>query len=520
MIKIRSKALILWTVIVIILAGIPMSNRDASAASLDFAGRTWNIKQSNSPVGPGPNLFSASPNDVWSDQDGLHLSIHKNGPFWYSTEVILDESLGYGTYMIQTDSRQDILNANAVFGAFTWDSNGGSPIPGSPNREIDFEDSRFGNAADSTNSQVVVQPFNVPGNLERFTLPDLSSDAKLTRFFTWSPGKVEFTTLKGHHSPTNFPPADVIHQYTYLDDGVNHFVPIPDRENYRMNLWLFESSAPVGDQEVEVLISDFQYLPLPPSDNTVLFDFESGNQSWGSFGAITTGSGELPTGGSIGQGRFHTADYSDPNAGFGIVDISPAGQDLSTFLGLSVDALFEDVDGQPPFVGTKELEIIVETPSFEEFITTVTMTDEYQTFSVAFEDFQSGLTSLPPTPTQLSDVAIKLVVRNESGTGFGDLHYDQITGLNSIDNADFDADLEVDGNDFLVWQRGHGNGSLHSEGDANNSLTVDGSDLSLWENQYGSIGGSLTAAISSVPEPASSTALLFGLVGVIMRRLK
>ena len=128
----------------------------AAAESLQFAGRTWNIKQANTPVGPGPNRFSDSPSDVWSDQDGLHLSIHQTGPFWYSTEVILDDSLGYGTYLFQTDSRQDVLDTNAVFGAFTWDPFGGSPIPGDPNREIDFEDSRFGNPLDPTNSQVVV----------------------------------------------------------------------------------------------------------------------------------------------------------------------------------------------------------------------------------------------------------------------------------------------------------------------------------------------------------------------------
>ncbi len=492
----------------------------AVAASLDFAGRTWNIKQATTPVGPGPNRFSDSPNDVWSDQDGLHLSIHKTGPFWYSTEVILDESLGYGTYMFQTDSRQDILNANAVFGAFTWDPFGGSPIPGSPNREIDFEDSRFGDPADPMNSQVVVQPFSVPGNLQRLTLPDLSQGSMLTRFFTWSPGKVEFTTLLGHHSPTNFSPGDVIHQYTYLDNGSDHLVPIPNRETFRLNLWLINSSAPVGNEPVEVLINDFQYFPLPPGDNTVLYDFESGSQGWGSFGAITTAFGELPTGGSIGQGRFHRGDFSQPDGGnFGIVDVSPPGQDLSSFVGLSVDALFKDVAEQPAFVGVKELDIAVETTTGEEFFApTITMTDEYQTFSVAFNDFQSTSTLLPPTPTDLSDVTIKLVVFNSNGTGFAELNYDRVTGLNSINNADFDADLDVDGNDFLIWQRGFGTGSMHSQGDVNNSSNVDGDDLSYWENQFGKVAGSLAPSVSSVPEPASSTALLLGILGTMMVR--
>src|SRR5688572_27783321 len=79
--------------------GIGPKPPHAAAVSLDFAGRTWNIKQSTSPVGPGPNRFSANPNDVWVDAAGLHLTIHKYSNVWYSTEVILNESLGYGTYM-------------------------------------------------------------------------------------------------------------------------------------------------------------------------------------------------------------------------------------------------------------------------------------------------------------------------------------------------------------------------------------------------------------------------------------
>lgn len=235
-------------------------------ATLQFAGQTWTIKQSNSPVGPGPNRFSGSSSDVWSDEAGLHLTIQKTGSNWYSTEVILNQSLGYGTYMFQTSSRQDLLDANATFGAFTWDSAGGDTIPDNPNREIDFEDGRWGNAADPTSSQVVVQPYYRSGNLKRITLPDLSEDAALTRFFTWSPGKVEFYSLRGHHSPTNFPAEAVIHHYVYIANGTTRLVPTPGAENFRFNLWLFRSTAPAGNEPVEVVVNDFAFLPLLPGD--------------------------------------------------------------------------------------------------------------------------------------------------------------------------------------------------------------------------------------------------------------
>ncbi len=505
--------MVLWAALV------PLFVCSPAAATLDFAGRTWAIKDSfGQQVGPGPNRFSADPDDVWVDEQGLHLTIQKSGPFWYSTEVILAESLGYGTYMFQTDSRQDILDANAVFGAFTWDPFGGGTIPNNANREIDFEDSRWGNPADPTNSQAVVQPYFVPGNLDRITLPDLSQDAALTRFFTWSPGQVEFTTLRGHHTPDNFPPQDVIHQYTF-----NGAVPVPGRETFRFNLWLFNSTAPAGNQPVEVLVNDFQFTPLPeppPSPDTVLFDFESGSQGWGSFGAITTDSGQVPGGGSVGTGRFHSADFSVPDAGnFGIVSVSPSGQDLSEFTGLSLDALFRDVPGQPSFVGVKELDIIVATgsgASEEEFFAPkVTLSDEYQTFEVAFEDFASTQTSLPPTLADLSDVTIKLVVFNTNGTGHAQLLYDQITGLGAPENADFDSDTDVDLSDLLTLQRGFGVGTTAGEGDANGSGSVDGDDLVAWENQFGE-GAVAGSAAVAVPEPCCQLITAAGVLACLV----
>jgi hypothetical protein len=66
---------------------------------------------------------------------------------------------------------------------------------------------------------------------------------------------------------------------------------------------------------------------------------------------------------------------------------------------------------------------------------------------------------------------------------------------NAVASADFDHDGDVDGRDFLVWQRG-GSPAPRSTG-----------NLSLWQEQYAAAGGSLTAAVQ-VPEPGTSSLLM------------
>lgn len=70
------------------------------------------------------------------------------------------------------------------------------------------------------------------------------------------------------------------------------------------------------------------------------------------------------------------------------------------------------------------------------------------------------------------------------------IYFEEPAGL----TADFDNDGDVDGNDFLVWQRNNSVGSL-----------------SAWENEYGMTAGSVAAA-TAVPEP--SAALLSAIIAV------
>ena len=81
--------------------------------------------------------------------------------------------------------------------------------------------------------------------------------------------------------------------------------------------------------------------------------------------------------------------------------------------------------------------------------------------------------------------------------------------MGTVGDADFDDDNDVDGVDFLIWQRGLGIGSTHADGDANEDNVVDAADLAVWEAQYGTPPP--LSASSAVPEPASAVLVLLGL---------
>jgi hypothetical protein len=82
----------------------------------------------------------------------------------------------------------------------------------------------------------------------------------------------------------------------------------------------------------------------------------------------------------------------------------------------------------------------------------------------------------------------------------------------TIISADFDADANVDGSDFLEWQRTVGQ---FQGGDANGDAIVDGADLLAWKQQF----PANSAQASVVPEPhfACAPALAI-LLGAMQRR--
>jgi hypothetical protein len=210
--------------------------------TVSWNGASWQVKTSTAAVGPGPNIFSKA--NVSVDASGfLHLKIARDASGrWTTSEVIAPTSLGYGTYTFTVATRLDQLDPNVVLGLFTWSDK--APYA---HREIDFEAARWGNAADPTNAQFVVQPYDVANHLVRFTNPGV---VRTVQQFTWRAGQVSFVSRRLDTGATVF-------SYTYTGADV----PKPGDERVHLNLWLFGGAAPTNAQPVEVVVESFGFAP-------------------------------------------------------------------------------------------------------------------------------------------------------------------------------------------------------------------------------------------------------------------
>jgi PEP-CTERM motif len=72
--------------------------------------------------------------------------------------------------------------------------------------------------------------------------------------------------------------------------------------------------------------------------------------------------------------------------------------------------------------------------------------------------------------------------------------------------GDFDGDGDVDGTDFLVWQRGGSPDPLSA------------SDLVDWRTNFGTVASSINAATTGVPEPTTWLLLTIGMAMILAGR--
>lgn len=205
-----------------------------AAPTIQFAGRTWTVKVSSVPVGPGPNLFAAS--NVVVDASGLRLSVRPSAAGWTCAEVIAQGEFGYGSYRWTVSSTMPQLDPNVVLGMFTW-----SDDPEQANRELDIEFSGWGRPDEVRRGAYSVhQPAH--SVTHRFATAPGRSEHRLS----WTPGRVAFSS---HFGPL-----------VQLWSHESAAVPTPGGGVApRINLWLFQTASPAAAQSVA--IESFTYTP-------------------------------------------------------------------------------------------------------------------------------------------------------------------------------------------------------------------------------------------------------------------
>jgi hypothetical protein len=131
-----------------------------------------------------------------------------------------------------------------------------------------------------------------------------------------------------------------------------------------------------------------------------------------------------------------------------------------------------------------------------------------QTPDVAMADVaMTDVTS--PAAIDFSFNRVRAFAGNANASGpYADFAVDEIRlGNNYVDvapiapsgDADFDNDSDVDGADFVIWQRGLGTGTTNGQGDADGNGVVNGADLGVWKGEF----ATAEPVAGAVPEPAA-----------------
>jgi hypothetical protein len=221
-------------------AGTPSTlSERMTPGKMNFSGFEWEVYRV-----PRDNfgiLYPNSSSNVWTDQKGwLHLRITKESEGWTGAEINLTRSLGYGTYSFVTHELPELEPAT-VLSMNSWDL----LDAGQYHRSFDILLGQFGDAAIKS-AQYSILPFNVPGNVYRFTAPR----GAFTHSIHWERGRLSFETREtGGRSV-------VAAEHTFTSG-----IPTAGGERIHISLYAYGNSQIPQKNGVEVILEKFVYLP-------------------------------------------------------------------------------------------------------------------------------------------------------------------------------------------------------------------------------------------------------------------
>jgi hypothetical protein len=209
---------------------------------IHFSGYDWKVRSGATDRGGELNAYDSQ--NAWVDPQGhLHLYMGERDGIWSCAEINLTRSLGYGTYkFVVQDSAH--LEPSGMLGLFTVDERRGEET----RIELDVELSQWGQLG-SKNAQYVVQPYYIPQNIARFTVPA----GMLTHILHWEPGVASFKTLVGGGADKT---SKSISEHVFTSG-----IPAASGETVHIDLYDFYHSKSKSQHPSEVVIEKFEYLP-------------------------------------------------------------------------------------------------------------------------------------------------------------------------------------------------------------------------------------------------------------------
>jgi hypothetical protein len=264
--------------------------------------------------------------------------------------------------------------------------------------------------------------------------------------------------------------------------------------------------------------------PPPPSARQLLYSFETGLDGFAfpNFGGSASSLAQATTTGAT-EGTKSLAITKTDDDWTWDARVFMGGQQLTAIQ----NALSDDIDNY-----MLEMDVSYVTASLPNSLTDLNMHVSFQptpgawTQAYPYADINGRVTQsfhveIPLNTFDLSaglfGLAFHVGFDGAWTSGSATIYLDNIALVDLFpDNADFDGDGDIDGRDFLTWQRGFGllNDAELSDGDANGDGDVDAVDLAIWQAQFGT-ASELIAMSAQVPEPTVVNLLLVALIAGI-----
>jgi len=234
------------------------------------------------------------------------MKITNNGGTWTAAEIFSTDKIGFGTYQWQIEGPTDKLDKNVVVGLFPYGPEAGLGVSG--NNEIDIEFAHWGNDAWPNGNYTIWPPTGSTTGSHTFTF-SLGGGASITTRFTWSGSKIDFATLSGFVAVDAT--SGLIDSWTFAPANPTTRIT-QEAMPLGMNLWCFES-PPSDGQNVEIIVRDFQFVPLgAPVDGGA-----GGSGGAGGAGGSGGNGGSSGTGGRDGAAGADAAGSTGGAAGTG-----------------------------------------------------------------------------------------------------------------------------------------------------------------------------------------------------------